>query len=86
MSADELPEQMRVRREKLERLRAEGRDPYAFGYPRTTTNADVRARFSDLGPDQATGEQGARYFLKEKQDVWTKWVPADVADKVKAGL
>ncbi len=53
---DELPEQVRVRREKLERLRAEGIDPYPVGYPRTTTVADLRAAHPDLAPDTATGE------------------------------
>ena len=28
----------------------------------------------------------ATYFLKEHEDIWTKWVPADVASKVKATL
>ncbi len=54
---DDLPEQMRVRREKLDRLRAEGRDPYAFGFPRTATNAELQERFAGLDPDTATGER-----------------------------
>lgn len=38
-----LPEQVRVRRRTLERLRAEGRDPYPVGVPtRTHTLAEVR--------------------------------------------
>lgn len=28
----------------------------------------------------------ANWFLKNHADVWTKWVPADVAERVKAGL
>ena len=52
----DLPEQIRIRREKLERLRAEGVEPYALGYPRTTSLAALRARFGDLAPDTATGE------------------------------
>jgi glycine betaine/proline transport system substrate-binding protein len=31
-------------------------------------------------------DQVALWFLKEKQDIWTKWVPADIADKVKQKL
>jgi lysyl-tRNA synthetase class 2 len=54
---DDQPEQVRVRREKLERMRAEGRDPYAFGFPRSTTNAALRDRFVDLDPDVSTGER-----------------------------
>ncbi len=53
----DLPEQMRIRREKLDRLRAEGVDPYPVGFPRTTTIAALRDRFADLEPDIATGER-----------------------------
>jgi lysyl-tRNA synthetase class 2 len=54
---EDLPEQMRVRREKRDRLRAEGVDPYPVGFPRTTTNAELRERFDGLEPDTATGER-----------------------------
>ncbi|WP_461005675.1 bifunctional lysylphosphatidylglycerol synthetase/lysine--tRNA ligase LysX [Streptomyces capparidis] len=56
-AADDLPEQMRIRREKLDRLRAAGVDPYPVGFPRTTTLADLRAKHPDLPPDTATGER-----------------------------
>ncbi|MQX38006.1 ABC transporter substrate-binding protein [Roseospira navarrensis] len=36
--------------------------------------------------NQATGEGAALYFLETYPDIWTDWVPAEVADKVKAGL
>ena len=36
--------------------------------------------------NQATGEDAAIEFLATKEDVWTKWVPADVAKKVKSAL
>jgi glycine betaine/proline transport system substrate-binding protein len=36
--------------------------------------------------NQATGEDGAKYFLKNNEDVWTKWVTPEVAEKVKASL
>nr|WP_067290198.1 glycine betaine ABC transporter substrate-binding protein [Marinobacterium profundum] len=32
--------------------------------------------------NKAESEEVAEYFLKNYQDVWTTWVPADVADKV----
>ncbi len=54
---DELPEQMRVRRAKLDRLRESGIDPYPVTVPRTTTLAAVRAAHPDLEPDTMTGEQ-----------------------------
>jgi lysyl-tRNA synthetase class 2 len=53
---EELPEQMRVRREKLDRLRAAGIDPYPVGYPRTTTIAEVIESHPDLPVDVATGD------------------------------
>jgi len=54
---EELPEQMRVRREKLDRIRAAGREPYPVGYPRTATIAEVIARHPGLPADVATGER-----------------------------
>ena len=57
--SDDLPEQVRVRREKLDRLRAEGVDPYPLGFRRTTTIAELRARHGDLPADTATGERVA---------------------------
>ena len=35
---------------------------------------------------QATGEDAAFEFLLNHEDVWTEWVPADVADRVRAAL
>jgi lysyl-tRNA synthetase class 2 len=52
-----LSEQEGVRRAKLERLQAAGVDAYPVGVRRTTTNAELRARFPDLAPDTETGEQ-----------------------------
>ena len=52
---DDIPEQMRIRREKLDRLRAAGVDPYPVGFPRTTTIEDLRAEHPDVAPDTATG-------------------------------
>ncbi|WP_456563145.1 lysine--tRNA ligase [Blastococcus sp. SYSU DS0533] len=54
---EELPEQMRVRRAKLDRLRDSGVDPYPVRVPRTTTLAAVRTGHPDLEPDTMTGER-----------------------------
>ncbi len=54
---DDLPEQMRIRREKLDRIKADGIDPYPPSFPRTTTVADLRAAFPDLAADHATGSR-----------------------------
>src|SRR5207248_10274180 len=53
---DGLPEQVRVRREKLDRLRQRGVDPYPVTVRRTTALGDLRLRFPDLVADATTGE------------------------------
>ena len=55
----DLPEQMRVRRDKLDRLRERGVDAYPVTVRRTTTLAALRERFPDLPADATTGEQVA---------------------------
>jgi lysyl-tRNA synthetase, class II len=55
LSTEHLPEQMRVRRAKLDRIRAEGIDPYPATVVRTHTAAQVRAEAGDLAPDAYTG-------------------------------
>ncbi|WP_030194356.1 bifunctional lysylphosphatidylglycerol synthetase/lysine--tRNA ligase LysX [Streptomyces sp. NRRL S-87] len=52
-----LPEQVRVRHRKLERLRAAGTDPYPVGIPeRTHTVAELRAGHPAPAPGARTGE------------------------------
>ena len=55
VAPDRLPEQMRVRRRKLDRLREAGVDPYPVAAPRTHTLAAVRAEAGDLPADTETG-------------------------------
>jgi lysyl-tRNA synthetase class 2 len=52
-----LPEQVRVRRDKYDRLRARGVELYPVGFPRTATMAEVRERFGELAPDTRTGQR-----------------------------
>ena len=52
-----VPEQMKVRLAKRERLLAAGADPYPVGFPRTHTIAEIRDRYPDLAPDTATGDR-----------------------------
>jgi lysyl-tRNA synthetase class 2 len=54
---DELSEQERIRREKLDRIQAAGVEGYPVSVRRTTTNAALRAAYPDLAPDAATGER-----------------------------
>ncbi|WP_433255193.1 bifunctional lysylphosphatidylglycerol synthetase/lysine--tRNA ligase LysX [Streptosporangium sp. CA-135522] len=54
-----VPEQVRVRLAKLERIRAEGGDPYPPGHRRTHTAAEVRQAHPGLAADAHTGERVA---------------------------
>ena len=58
---DDLPEQMRVRRSKRERLLEEGGAAYPVTVDRTHTLAEIRATYDaqELEPDTRTGEQVA---------------------------
>ena len=54
---DDLPEQMRVRMAKLDRLRTAGVNPYPVGFPRTTTIAALREKYAGLGREAVTGDR-----------------------------
>ena len=66
--SDDLPEQLRVRREKRARLLADGVDPYPVELPRTHSLRQIRETYSDLAPDTATtdvvGVTGRVIFLR----------------------
>jgi lysyl-tRNA synthetase, class II len=54
--AEDLPEQMRVRRSKRDRMLGGGVEPYPITFPRTATLAEVRAKYAGLPTDTATGD------------------------------
>ncbi len=54
--SQDLPEQFLIRRDKRERLAAEGRDPYPVEVPRTHTLSQIRAAYPDLPADSTTGD------------------------------
>ncbi|QCB94610.1 lysine--tRNA ligase [Cellulomonas shaoxiangyii] len=66
--ADDVPEQIQVRRAKRERLLAAGVAPYPVGVPRTHTIEGVRAAHPDLEPgtetDDVVGLAGRVVFLR----------------------
>jgi glycine betaine/proline transport system substrate-binding protein len=51
---------------------------------RSWTQAEVGKVMLWMTDNQANGQDGAKWFIKNMPEVWTKWVPADVAEKVKA--
>jgi len=52
-----LPEQVRVRLSKVDRMRSAGIDPYPPAVPHTHDVIDVRSRHQGLAPDTHTGDQ-----------------------------
>jgi lysyl-tRNA synthetase class 2 len=58
---DDLPEQMRVRRDKRARLIESGAEAYPVTVDRTHTLAEIRAKYDDAGlePDTHTGDEVA---------------------------
>ncbi|MDE2383812.1 MAG: ABC transporter substrate-binding protein [Alphaproteobacteria bacterium] len=63
-----------------------GKDAADYIAKRSWTQAEVGKVMLWMTENQANGADGAKWFLKNMPDVWTKWVPADVAAKVKAAL
>jgi lysyl-tRNA synthetase class 2 len=53
---ESLPEQIRVRHEKRDRLIAQGREPFPVSVPRTHSLADVRAKWGNLGTGEETAD------------------------------
>ncbi len=53
---------------------------------RSWTQAEVSKVMLWMTENQANGADGAKWFIKNMPEVWTKWVPADVAAKIKASV
>ncbi|HLS68395.1 MAG TPA: ABC transporter substrate-binding protein [Kiloniellales bacterium] len=53
---------------------------------RAWTNATVNALMAWMTENQAMGEDGARHFLQNNEDIWMDWVSAEAAEKIKAAL
>jgi lysyl-tRNA synthetase class 2 len=52
----ELPEQLRIRREKRERIIESGNEAYPVSVPRTKSLAAIRSKYEGLATDTATGD------------------------------
>ena len=56
---DDLPEQLRIRREKRANLIDRGVEPYPVAVPRTHSLATIREKYKNLETDTATGDQAS---------------------------
>ena len=63
-------------------------DPAVMDYlnKRAWSNDTVNKLMAWMTDNQASGEEGAKQFLKENEDLWTKWVSPEAAEKIKASL
>ena len=53
---DDVPEQLRIRRDKRSALIEQGVEPYPVAVPRTATLKQIRTKYADLAIDVATGD------------------------------
>lgn len=51
-----------------------------------TSNAMVSEMLNHMQETNATAADAAKHFLRTRQDVWTGWVPEDVAARIRAAL
>ncbi len=63
-------------------------DPEVIDYfdKRMLANDAINKLMAWMTDNQATGDDGAKYFLQENPDVWKAWVSADAATKIEAAL
>jgi len=61
-------------------------DAYAYLEQRSFTNADMNSLLAWMADNQADGEIGAEHFLKNFENMWSAWIPAEIAAKIKEVL
>lgn len=69
-----------------DRFKKAGGPAYEYLTKRSWPNSTVNVLLAWMAENQATGEDGARYFLKENEDIWTTWVSAEAAEKIKKAI
>ena len=64
------------------------RAPPAANYlkKRSWDNSTINDVLAWQDEHKESNREAALYFLRNYSDLWTKWVPADIAERVKAGL
>ncbi|WP_332651340.1 ABC transporter substrate-binding protein [Lysinibacillus sp. 54212] len=67
-------------------LPAQAKDVVDFLSKYETSNAMTEQALKYMGEHETEPMETAKWWMKEHEDVWTAWVPEDVADKVKAAL
>ena len=90
VSETDLPEQLKVRRDKRDRLLAEGRDPYPVSVPRTHTLAEVREQWGHLETGEETqdvvGVAGRVIFIRNTGKLAFATLQEGVGDRLQVML
>ena len=68
------------------KLKKEAPDVAAFLSKMTIPNKDIEQVLAWGDTNHASNAETANYFLKHYPSIWTKWVPADAAEKIKKSL
>ncbi|HHV68036.1 MAG TPA: ABC transporter substrate-binding protein [Ochrobactrum intermedium] len=55
-------------------------------HKRTWDNATVNRILAWMTDNQAAGEEGAKHFLENNEEIWSKWVSDDAAEKIRQSL
>jgi len=63
-----------------------GSDIMAYLDKRAWSNDQINIILAWMTDNQATGEDAAKYVLREYEAIWTDWVSEDAAAKIKAAL
>lgn len=63
-----------------------GPEVMAYLGKRAWSNETVNKLMAWMTDNQATGEEGAKHFLKENEALWTQWVSPEAAEKIKGSL
>jgi glycine betaine/proline transport system substrate-binding protein len=63
-----------------------GKEVLSYVEKRTFPGPVMNGMLVYMADNQAKGSDAAVEFLVRYPDVWTKWVPADVADKIRKGI
>jgi glycine betaine/proline transport system substrate-binding protein len=69
-----------------DRFRQAGGPAYDYLARRSWDNETVNALLAWMSTNQASGEDGARHFLRTRQALWKTWLPAEAAARVEAAL
>ncbi|PWL18477.1 ABC transporter substrate-binding protein [Falsochrobactrum shanghaiense] len=63
-----------------------GPDAMSYIEKRSWSNDTVSKLMAWMTDNQASGEDGAKHFLKNNKDLWADWVSPEAAEKIEASL